>query len=121
MTLGGYHDLSLNPEYVFESEPTNTYDRFILHFSREANGIEEGSSAENDIRIYSSGNQLFVVNKSDAKTIDLRVLNMNGQLVRDFSKLSGTFNTLTLEGIPGIYVVRVVTGNDIITTKVLIQ
>jgi len=42
-------------------------------------------------------------------------------LVRDFSKLSGTFNTLTLEGMPGIYVVRVVTGNDIITTKVLIQ
>ena len=110
----------LNPEYTFLSSSTDDYDRFVLHFNREATGIEEGL-VDQIVKIYSSGKQLFVVNKSDKNAVELSVLNVNGQLVKDYGNISGEYNSLLFDKTPGLYIVRAIAGNSVITTKVLIQ
>ena len=72
------------------------------------------------MKIYSSGKLLYVVNKG-SENVSLSILNLNGQVVRNYAKLSGEKNTLRFDGTPGLYIVRAIEGNSITTTKVLIQ
>ena len=83
--------------------------------------LDEGVMTNSDIRIFSANNQITVVNKSDDKDLDLQVLNINGQMARDFGQISGEYNTVTFNNVPGIYVVRAIAGNRVITAKVFIR
>ena len=116
-----FFDLKANPEYSFMANPTDDYDRFILHFNREIIGIDESTSQISNIRIFSSNNQITIINKSDSKEIDVQVLNINGQIVRNLDKLYGEYNTFTCNNVPGIYIVKVVAGNSVITEKVFVR
>ena len=60
-------------------------------------------------------------NNSNIESMELQIFNINGLLIRNYGKVSGNFNSFTFNNTPGIYIVKAVAGNRIITAKVFIQ
>ena len=121
LTYNNLHDLKSEPEYIFLADPSDDYDRFVLHISREMTDAGEGIGSNENIIIFSKDHQIVIINKNDTEISDVSVLNTNGQLIRDYGKLRGEINSLAFDNTPGLYLVKVIAGNRTITAKVFIQ
>ncbi len=105
-------DLLQTPSYTFEASTRDYASRFRLVFSAEENGASAGSATF----AYFNGNEWVVSNEGDAQ---LHVIDMTGRIVST-ETINGNA-TVKVNAAPGVYMLRLVNGNDIKTQKVIIK
>lgn len=104
-------DLLANPSYTFEANTTDYACRFKLVY-KNTTGIEESG----EHFAYFNGSEWVVSNEGDAQ---LHVIDMTGRIVST-ETINGNA-TVKVNAAPGVYMLRLVNGNDIKTQKVIIK
>ena len=105
-------DLLATPSYTFEARTTDYASRFRLVFTTTT-GVSENS--ENNFAFYNGGN--WVINNMGDAT--LQVVDMLGHILS-----SETINgnaSISIDQVPGVYMIRLVSGNDVKVQKVIIK
>ncbi|MBP7496069.1 MAG: T9SS type A sorting domain-containing protein [Bacteroidales bacterium] len=106
--------LNSQTEYKFLYN-INEPKQFVLHFNKDFNNIE--SKIKDNIKIYSSENRINIINLNNDK-YELFIYNIIGQEVES-QKINNTdYISKVLE--KGNYVVKIVSGNNIIVNKITV-
>ncbi len=112
-------NLSEQDEYMFNANPLDEPDRFILHFF----GVQGENNFQSDsgVQIYSYGSEVFIRNNMEMQlTAGVTVLNISGQNVW-YRKLSLTdIEQINLNLKPGYYIVRVSTSKGVYNKRVVL-
>ncbi len=104
-------DLLQTPSYTFDATSNDYASRFRLVFS--ANDVNE-QNAET-FAFFSNGN--WVVNNEGEAT--LQVIDVNGRIVSN-ETINGTVAT-SIVATPGVYMLRLVNGNEVKTQKIVVR
>ena len=107
-------DLLQTPSYTFEASSSDYESRFRLVFN--ATGIEENDTEANATFAYYNGNE-WVVNNSGNAT--LQVVDMMGRVLSS-ETLNGNANVI-LNQAAGIYMLRLVNGENVKVQKVVVR
>lgn len=110
---GANVDLLSTPSYTFTAKTTDYESRFRLVFA--SNGTSTSSATEETFAFFSNGN-LAVNNEGEAT---LQVIDVMGRVLSS-QTISGTAE-LSLNQVPGVYVLRLVNGNDVKTQKIVVR
>jgi len=102
-------DLLANPSYSFEAKTTDYESRFKLVFATGNN------SNDDTFAFFSNGS--FVINNEGEAT--LQVIDVNGRILKSES-INGCAN-VNVKAAAGVYVLRLVNGNDIKVQKVVVK
>jgi hypothetical protein len=106
-------DLLQTPSYSFNAKTTDYESRFRLVFA--ANNESGVSASSTTFAFYSNGN--WMVNNEGEAT--LQVIDVMGRVLSN-QTISGTAE-LSLNQQPGVYVLRLVNGNDVKTQKIVVR
>ena len=108
---GGQGELN-QPSYTFTAKTTDYASRFRLVFSEPA----DETSANQAFAFISNGN--IIINEADARGASLQVVDVMGRVIvsRDVA-----CNVSTNGMAPGVYVLRLVNGDDVRTQKIVID
>jgi uncharacterized repeat protein (TIGR02543 family) len=106
-------DLLQTPSYSFNAKTTDYESRFRLVFA--ANNESGVSASSTTFAFYSNGN--WMVNNEGEAT--LQVIDVMGRVLSN-QTISGTAE-LSLNQVPGVYVLRLVNGNDVKTQKIVVK
>ena len=104
-------DLLANPSYTFEANTTDYACRFKLVYKNTTSIEESGEHFA-----YFNGSEWVINNEGDAQ---LHVIDMTGRIVSN-ETINGNA-TVKVTVAPGVYMLRLVNGNDIKTQKVIIK
>jgi hypothetical protein len=102
-------DLRKTPTYSFDSKTTDYASRFKVVFFSESDG-NEGSFA------FVSNGKLIVLDSNIEAT--LQVIDMTGRILCS-ERISGS-SSMPLNYTPGIYVLRLIEGNEVRTQKIVL-
>jgi hypothetical protein len=105
-------DLLQTPSYSFEARTTDYATRFRLVFS--ANNVNENESG--DSFAFFNGSE-WVVNTSNNAT--LQVVDAMGRVLSS-ETISGS-ESVSLNAAPGVYMIRLINGNDVKVQKIVIK
>jgi len=114
LRLGVSANLRENPEYSFSAAPGDPQNRFRVRF-HSTTGIDAQKAI--NIFIYAANEQL-VLNNAGNYEGNYYVYGINGQLIITLQMLPGKEYINSLP--PGMYIVKAVTGNTIISRKVVL-
>jgi len=112
---GTTQDLRQNSSYTFTSGVVNTASRFNIHFINSITGIPAINS--DAITIYTSDNTVYINNPVVNGSIE--VYDVLGKLIVSKQTEKG-LNTLTLDLNTGVYMIKAISGNQIISKRVFI-
>ena len=101
-------DLLANPSYTFEAKTTDYESRFKLVFAA-------GNSNDDNFAFYSNGS--FVINNEGNAT--LQVIDVNGRILKSES-INGCAN-VNVNAAQGIYMLRLVNGDNVKVQKVVVR
>ena len=105
-------NLLATPSYSFEARTTDYANRFRLEFN--TNGVEENNATANFA--YFNGSSWTVNNMGEAT---LQVVDMMGRVISTES-ISGN-TEVNLNQASGVYMLRLVNGNDVKVQKVVVK
>ena len=105
-------DLLQTPSYTFEANVGDNVNRFRLMF--DANAIEE-HNAEASFA-YFNGSEWVISNMGEAT---LQVVDVMGRVLSSETLYGNT--TVTLNQVPGVYMFRLVNGNNVKVQKVIVK
>jgi hypothetical protein len=111
-------DLAENDVYNFTVGLNDASHRFNIHFKSGAMGVED--NAAKDVSIYSNEDVVYI-NKPADLTGNITVFNMMGQEVLSAKATAGTMMNLKVTDGTGYYVVKLQSGDKLITQKVFIR
>ena len=106
-------DLLQTPSYTFNATTRDYESRFRLVFA--ANNEDGVSTGSTTFAFYSNGN--WMVNNEGEAT--LQIIDVMGRVLSN-QTISGTAE-LSLNQQPGVYVLRLVNGNDVKTQKIVVR
>ena len=106
-------DLLQTPSYTFDATTNDYASRFRLVFS--ANNEDGPSTGSEAFAFYSNGN--WVVGNEGEAT--LQVIDVNGRIVSN-EIINGTVAT-SINATPGVYMLRLVNGNEVKTQKIVVR
>lgn len=104
-------DLLVTPVYSFEAKPSDYASRFKLVFV--AHSVDP--NAANDFAFFSRG-KLIVNNQGNAV---LQILDLKGRVLKS-ETINGCAD-ITVNVAPGVYMLRLVNGDDIKTQKIVME
>ena len=107
-------DLLATPSYTFEASNNDYESRFRLVFN--ANGIEENDTEANTTFAYFNGSEWIINNSGNAT---LQVVDMMGRVLSS-ETLNGNANVI-LNQAAGIYMLRLVNGENVKVQKVVVR
>ena len=107
-------DLLATPSYTFNANTGDNVNRFRLVF--DATGIEENDTEANTTFAYFNGSE-WVINNSGNAT--LQVIDMMGRVLSS-ETLNGNAN-VTLNQAAGVYMLRLVNGENVKVQKVVVR
>jgi len=111
-------DLLRTPEYKFEAKKTDRPERFELVFSTNSNNINalsiKGGNPD-DFGFCNNGNW-FIDNEGEAI---LQVIDVNGRVLSS-ERISGCVSK-RIEAAPGIYMLRLINGENVKVQKIVVQ
>ena len=102
-------DLLSNPTYSFEANASDYASRFKLVFAT-------GSSTSSDTFAFYSNGELIINNEGNAT---LQVVDVMGRILKSES-INGCSN-VNVNAAPGIYMIRLVNGNNTKTQKIVVK
>lgn len=100
-------DLLVNPSYSFEANTTDYASRFKLVFATGAN--------DENFAFFSNGS--FVISNEGEAT--LQVIDVNGRILNN-ETISGSAN-VHVNAAPGVYMLRLINGNNVKVQKVIVK
>ena len=104
-------DLLQTPSYTFEANTTDNANRFKLVYRNTTNVEENGESFA-----YFNGDNMVINNEGDAQ---LQVIDMTGRIVST-ETISGNA-TVQTSAAPGVYMLRLVNGDNVKVQKIIIK
>ncbi len=107
-------DLLATPSYTFNANTGDNANRFRLVF--DANSIEENASTDSETFAYFNGSEWVINNNGNAT---LQVVDMMGRVLSS-ETISGYAN-VTLNQAAGIYMLRLVNGENVMVQKVVVR
>ena len=107
-------DLLVNPSYCFDASTTDYANRFRLVFS--ANGVEENTTTASDSFAYFNGSEWVISNMGEAT---LQVVDVMGRVLST-ETINGNAE-ISLNQVPGVYIFRLVNGNNVKVQKVVVK
>ncbi len=108
-------DLLATPSYSFEARTTDYTSRFRLVFS--GNGTNEnGATTVSETFAYFNGSEWQISNMGEAT---LQVIDVTGRIVKN-ETISGNAS-ISINETPGVYMMRLVSGNDVKVQKVVVR
>lgn len=110
---GANVDLLANPSYTFEANKGDNASRFRLVF-KAGTSIEENASTNSFA--YFNGSAWVISNTGDAT---LQVIDMMGRVLRS-EQISGN-TTVNINEIAGVYMLRLVNGENVMVQKVVVR
>ena len=116
---GNNIDLLTTPTYTFTANTNDYASRFKLVFDPHY-GVEENGLSTN-FAYYADG-VIYIQNIDMQNVASLQIADMNGRIVHSeaISSRDGV-HTVSTKLIPGIYVLRLVSGNAVMTQKMVIN
>lgn len=113
---GANIDLNVTPSYTFTAKTTDYASRFRIVF--KTNDIEESgdtTSTASFAFIDAAGNIVVTEATQDAT---LQIVDLTGRIIR----IANGIDTVSTTGMPaGVYVLRLINGNDVKTQKMVIE
>ncbi|MCB2219724.1 MAG: T9SS type A sorting domain-containing protein [Bacteroidetes bacterium] len=116
---GIIQNLRDEPVYTFYHEASDENTRFIIHFG-SPNGICEWNPEITNLRVFSSGNVIKVINPTN-NFIDVTVYDFMGRSIMQKSGDANNSISLKIDGSTGYYIVQVRTDKFVKTEKVFIE
>ena len=101
-------NLLANPSYSFEARTTDYASRFKLVYATD-------SSNDGDFAFMCNGS-LVISNEGNAT---LQVIDVNGRILRSES-INGSAN-VSMNTVPGVYMIRLVDGDNVRTQKIVVK
>ena len=99
--------------YTFTAKTTDYESRFRLVFV--ANGEDDSATGSEAFAFFSNGNWI-IANDGQAT---LQVIDINGRILSSES-ISGSVSK-AINAAPGVYVIRLINGNDVKTQKIVVK
>jgi hypothetical protein len=112
--LNYFQELNIADSYTFTSGITDDVSRFKLHFGSILTGIS--SVSENMVSVYAFENSVYVNNLNNGM---VEIYNTVGEKITQQQTVNG-LNKIQLNLSKGIYIVKVLTGADVVTEKIFI-
>ncbi len=119
LQTGMIQNLMLNPVYTFTASENDDTARFLIHFGGTFNVKEKGR--KESLSIYSSGNTVYIDNKSGDLQGKVMVYNMIGQRLICRQLSTNPVTKITLGKGSGCFLIKVITDGDIYSAKVAIN
>ena len=105
-------------DYTFQAKTTDYATRFKLVFS--INGEDGPSTSSGTFAFISNGNIIITGAGGDACNASLQVIDVMGRIV--VSREGDAMNRVSTSGMTaGVYVLRLINGNDVKTQKIVIE
>ena len=101
-------DLLENPNYTFNAQTTDYATRFKLVFAT-------GNATDDNFVFFSNGNWLI---NNDGKAI-VQVVDVTGRILKS-EQIEGCYS-LNINAAPGVYMFRLINGNDMKVQKVVVR
>ena len=120
-TGGNWVNLTSSPEYEFEAGPQDSLSRFILHFHDPAITTISDINPEADIKIFSFGRNVYIINKTDEPILKYSVYALTGNEIVFNTGNMNKVNKDYITGATGYYFVKVEMTNRVFIEKVLIK
>lgn len=114
---GTVQNLNENPVYSFVNEPIDDASRFLLHFT---NPTAIDDHLVNEVRIYSENNEIHILNLTQRQA-SVHLYDLMGRMIAENQVKGETSFNVKVESGTGYYLVKVDTGDQVITQKVFIQ
>ena len=110
-------DLLTTPSYSFEAKKADNVDRFLLVFRRNNFIFKElfTSGSSNSFGFFNDGNWI-INNEGDAI---LQVVDVEGRILSS-EEINGSVSK-RIEAAPGVYMLRLIKGNDVKVQKIVIK
>ena len=110
-------DLLVMPTYTFTGKMTDYASRFRLVFSdNEADGPLTGSGS---FAFINNGNIFFTALGEDAFNTSLQIVDVQGRVIVCRDAVPASLSTAGM--VPGVYVLRLVNGDDVRTQKLVVR
>jgi hypothetical protein len=106
-------DLLQTPSYTFEAKTTDYASRFRLVFN--VTGVEENTTCTEPFAFF-NGSEWVVSNMGEAT---LQVVDMLGRIVSS-ETVNGNYEK-SLNVAPGVYMIRLINGNDVKVQKMIVK
>jgi hypothetical protein len=104
-------DLLQTPSYTFEATTRDYESRFRLVFA----GASTGSATDDNFAFFSNGN--LIINNDGNAT--LQVIDITGRIISSES-VNGSVST-TLNATPGVYMLRLINGENVKVQKIVVR
>ena len=108
-------DLLQTPSYTYNANVTDYESRFRLVFAANNNNEVGPSTGSGTFAFYSNGN--WIINNVGEAT--LQVVDVNGRILSS-ETVNGSVST-TINATPGVYMIRLINGNDVKTQKIVVR
>jgi hypothetical protein len=109
-------DLLAEQSYTFTSKTTDYASRFRLVFS--ANDASIGSASDETFAFVNDGD---IIITGDIENTTVQVIDVTGRIVRTVGLLHHGSRITTVGMTPGVYVLRLINGDDVKTQKMIID
>lgn len=108
-------DLLAEPSYSFEAKTSDYTSRFRLVFN--ATSIEESdASTDSATFAFNNNGDWIITNEGEAK---LQVIDITGRILSS-ETINGSIRKV-INDVPGVYVLRLINGNEVKTQRVLVK
>ena len=111
MTTGGV-------SYTFNAKTTDYESRFKLVFVAN-NGPSTGSGTDEPFAFYSNGDWIIANPSTGSGVATLQVIDLTGRILSS-ETVSGSVRK-AINAVPGVYVLRLINGNDVKTQKIVVK
>ena len=109
-------DLLATPTYTFNAKTTDYASRFRLVFNANNNTSEDSTSTSSATFAFFDGSEWIISNTGRAT---LQVVDVTGRVLR--SETVEGDATLSLNEVPGVYVMRLMKGESVKTQKIVVR
>ena len=116
--LNNNHNLSQNPVYLFTAFEQDDPERFVIQFAPV--GINEEASIKSNIQTWAANKTIHILNPENSKG-EIRILNLFGQQVAQARLTGDTKQSIQLNIPTGCYLVSIVSGEEVVTRKVIMK
>lgn len=120
---GTMNSLSLQPNYEFSAAKGENSSRFFLHVKKSVLTNTTGSADAEQVLVYNVGEQLNVdFRNSVSDPSYLSIYSSNGiEVCKDVALQNSGLNSYNIKNGSGVYIVKITTGNNIVTKKIVIN
>ncbi len=116
------HHLKKDEPYVFTSSADDPEERFELRFapSDDPTSVDPPEEKPDDTRVYVLDNILHLEFSKTISNAEMQLIDTEGRLAMTDNLNNGSHFTIPLHVNPGIYIVRIINGENLITKKVVV-